>query len=100
LFADGKTLDEKIQNIQPSFDVDERVLEIDDGVLSIKNYGKQYYAFIPEQPAQGIEGQPGYVPVVAAHYELVTVDAQHPWEPGLSPRTDAEGNISWYEPNL
>lgn len=100
LFGDGSTLEEKLESISQFLSIDENVLEIDNDVLSIRDYGKEYYEFIPEVPAEGIEGQPGYVPAVPAHYELVTVDENHPWPEGLSPRTDSEGKIAWYEPNL
>ena len=100
LFADGETLDEKLENVQASISFNEDVLELDDGVLSIKNYGKQYYAYIPEVPAEGIEGHDDYTPMVPAHYELVEVDENHPWPDGLQPRTNNEGSLSWYEPNL
>lgn len=100
LFGDGDTLEEKLQSISQFLSIDENVLEIDDDVLTIRDYGKEYYEYIPEVPAQGVEGQPGYVPAVPAHYELVTVDENHPWPEGLSPRTNSEGSISWYAPNL
>ena len=100
LFSDGDTLEEKLQSINQFLSIDENVLEIDGDVLTIRDYGKQYYEFIPEVPAEGIEGQPGYVPAVPAHYELVIVDENHPWPEGLSPRTNSEGSISWYMPNL
>jgi len=36
---------------------------------------------------------------VPAHYEQVIVDASHPWISGLTIRTNAAGQIGWYEPN-
>lgn len=100
LFNDGQTLDQKLEQFQPNLNIEEKALEIDDGVLSVKNYGKQYYAYIPPVPAQGTEGEPDYVPAVAGHYELVNVDEDHPWKDGLTPRTDINGELAWYEPNL
>lgn len=99
IFSDGKTLDEKLADVQASFDINEKVFEFRDDVLSLKNYQKQYYKFVPEVAAQGEQGDPDYVEAVAAHYELVIVDTEHPWPAGLSPRVEADGSLGWYEPN-
>lgn len=99
IFSDGHTLDEKLANVQASFDINEDAFELDDGVLSLKDYQKRYYKYVPETAAEGEEGEPDYVPAVPGHYELVTVDNDHPWPAGLTPKVNADGSIGWYEPN-
>lgn len=64
-----------------------------DGVLALKNFGKEYYRYVAEV---GTEGEPGYV---AAHYEKQIVDDTHPWKAGLQPLANADGTLGWYEPN-
>lgn len=71
--------------------INENSLEMSEGnVLNLKNFGKQYYRFVPQ------EGE------TEAHYELQTVDASHAWAAGLELRTALEGGkvtLGWYEPN-
>lgn len=71
--------------------INEDSLEMSEGnVLNLKNFGKQYYRFVPQ------EGE------TEAHYELQTVDASHAWAAGLELRTALEGGkvtLGWYEPN-
>ena len=62
-------------------------IELNEGVLSVKDFGKRYYKYIPETED------------VEAHYELVDVDETNVWKAGLEPRVDQNGNIGWYEPN-
>lgn len=99
IFSDGKTLDEKLADVQASFDINEKVFEFRQDVLSLKDYQKRYHKFVPEVAAQGNPGDPDYVEAVPSHYELVTVDAEHPWPAGLTPRVEADGSLGWYEPN-
>lgn len=71
--------------------INEDSLEMSEGnVLNLKNFGKQYYRFVPQ------EGE------TEAHYELQAVDASHAWAAGLELRTALEGGkvtLGWYEPN-
>lgn len=99
IFSDGSTLDEKLANVQASFNINEAALELDNGVLSLKDYEKRYYKYVAEVEAQGEEGDPDYSPAVPGHYELVTVDEQHPWPTSLTPKVNADGSLGWYEPN-
>ena len=65
---------------------DNASIELVDGVLSVKDFGKKYYKYVA-----AVEGGE------AAHYEL-TED----WVAGLEPRVvEVEGEmvIGWYEPN-
>lgn len=68
-----------------------------EGVLSLKNWGKEYYKWVA---AVGEEGQEGYV---AAHHEKQLVDETHPWIAGLEPKsvagTDGTFEIAWYQPS-
>ena len=65
---------------------DNASIELIDGVLSVKDFGKKYYKYVA-----AVEGGE------AAHYELV-----EGWATGLEPRVVAvngESVIGWYEPN-
>lgn len=65
---------------------DNASIELVDGVLSVKDFGKQYYKYVA-----AVEGGE------AAHYELT-----QGWAAGLEPRVvEVEGEmvIGWYEPN-
>lgn len=68
-----------------------------EGVLSLKNWGVEYYKWVE---AVGEEGQEGYV---AAHHEKQVVDETHPWIAGLEPKsvagTDGAFEIAWYQPS-
>lgn len=68
-----------------------------EGVLSLKNWGVEYYKWVD---AVGEEGQEGYV---AAHHEKQLVDDSHPWIAGLEPKsvagTDGTFEIAWYQPS-
>ena len=69
---------------------DEVSISLNDGVLSLKDFGKRYYEFV------AAEGE------TAAHYELVDVDADHPWSAGLTPKIVEEDGalvLGWFEPN-
>lgn len=75
---------------------DEVTISLDNGILSLKDFGKRYYEFIPATEAS--EG----VAAVEAHYELVEVDDNHPWTAGLTPKVvDEDGTLvlGWFEPN-
>lgn len=69
---------------------DEVSISLNDGVLSLKDFGKRYYEFV------AAEGE------TAAHYEPVDVDADHPWSAGLTPKIVEEDGalvLGWFEPN-
>lgn len=77
---------------------DNKTITLDEkGVLSLKNWGKEYYKWVD---AVGEEGQEGYV---AAHHEKQLVDETHPWIAGLEPKsvagTDGAFEIAWYQPS-
>lgn len=69
---------------------DDKSIELVDGVLSMKDFGKRYYKYVAET-----EEEP-------AHYELTSVDADNVWAAGLEPKVVNEGDelvIGWFEPN-
>lgn len=66
---------------------DNASIELNEGVLSVKDFGKRYYKYIAETEEE------------EAHYELVEVDETNKWSAGLEPRIAADGTIGWYEPN-
>jgi hypothetical protein len=75
---------------------DEKTIETDGVVFSLKDFEKKYYVYIP---ASGSEDEDNYV---AAHYEACAVDATHPWKENLEPKVVKEnGNfvLGWFEPN-
>lgn len=76
-----------LQEVGSATDGDGHSIELVDGVLSVRDFGKRFYKYIA---ATEIE---------EAKYELVEVSEENPWKAGLQPRIDAEGNIAWYEPN-
>lgn len=76
---------------------DEKTISLTNGVLGLKNWGKEYYAWI--EPV-GEEGEDGYI---AGHHQKQVVDADHPWLAGLEPKattaTDGTIEIAWYQPS-
>ena len=76
---------------------DEKTISLTNGILGLKNWGKEYYAWI--EPV-GEEGEDGYI---AGHHQKQVVDADHPWLAGLEPKattaTDGTIEIAWYQPS-
>jgi hypothetical protein len=65
-------------------------------IIALKNWGVQYYKYVA---ASGSEENNDYV---AAHYELQSVDTNHPWIEGLEPKVVSENGkmvLGWFEPN-
>lgn len=65
---------------------DNKSIELNNGVLSVKDFGKRYYKYVA-----AVEGGE------AAHYEVT-----EGWIAGLEPKVVLEGEnlvIGWYEPN-
>lgn len=77
--------------------VDDKTISFETGVLNLKNWGKEYYAWI--EPV----GEVGKENYVEGFYEKQIVDENHPWIAGLEPRstisTDGTIEIAWYEPS-
>lgn len=75
---------------------DEVTIALDNGILSLKDFGKRYYEFVAATEATE-EAE-----AVPAHYELVEVDDTHPWSAGLTPKVVEENGVlvlGWFEPN-
>lgn len=52
IFNDGHTLDEVLQTVQTTINFNNAVLEVDDNnTLSLKDFGKTYYKYVPEVAA-------------------------------------------------
>lgn len=90
--ASGKNLNEVLETIlaKPSVSADNVSISIDNNIISLKNYGVQYYRFIEATETE------------EAHYELQVVNEDYPWKAGLESRTveeDGQLVIGWYEPN-
>lgn len=76
-----------LQEVGSATDGDGKSIELVEGVLSVKDFGKRFYKYVAATETE------------EAKYELVEVSESNPWKAGLQPRIDAEGNIAWYEPN-
>lgn len=75
-----------LQEVGSATDGDGKSIELVDGVLSVKDFGKRYYKYVA-----AVEGGE------AAHYEVT-----EGWVAGLEPKVVLEGEdlvIGWYEPN-
>lgn len=73
-------------------------LDTENGVLSLKNWGVEYYKWVD---ATGDDPEdPDYV---AGHHEKQVVDETHPWIAGLEPKAiagaDGTFEIAWYQPS-
>lgn len=86
----------KIEAGSSSLIADDKTVSILNEVITLKDYGIKYYAFVD---ATGSEEEGNYVP---AHYEAQIVDESHPWQEGLEPKVVEENGeliLGWFEPN-
>lgn len=76
---------------------DAKTIVLENGVLSLNNWGKEYYKWI--DPV-GEEGEDGYV---AGHHEKYTMVEGDTWPAGLEPKaataTDGTVVLAWYQPS-
>lgn len=76
---------------------DDKTITLNNGVLSLNNWGKEYYKWI--DPV-GEEGEDGYV---AGHHEKYEMSEGDAWPAGLEPKaaTAADGTVvlAWYQPS-
>ena len=94
LETSGKNITEAFELIlsqmQDIIAADSTTITLDNNILSLKDFGEQFYRYVPatdEQPA---------------HYELQEVNEEHPWAAGLEPKVANENGVlvlGWYEPN-
>lgn len=78
-------------NSSININCDNKTIENIDNIIALKNWGIQYYKYIPETED------------TLSHYELQQVDEEHPWIAGLEPKVAEENGqmvLAWYEPNL
>lgn len=76
---------------------DNKTIALEEGVLSLNNWGKEYYKWV--DPV-GEEGEEGYV---AGHHEKYEMQEGDTWPAGLEPKaaTAADGTVvlAWYQPS-
>lgn len=75
---------------------DNKTIELDEGILSLKNWGKEYYKWID---ANGDD--PNAEDYVAGHYEKYVLAEGEAWPAGLEPKaaTAEDGTVvlGWYQ---
>ena len=84
--------DKSLKEVGSSTVGDNKTIVLNNEVLSLKNFGVQYYKYV--DATEAAEGQEA----VEAHYELTTG-----WKEGLTPKvvknTEGEYELAWYEPS-
>lgn len=84
--------DKSLKEVGASTIGDNKTIVLNNEVLSLKNFGVEYYKYVDTQAAA--EGQEA----IEAHYELTTG-----WKEGLTPKvvknTEGEFELAWYEPS-
>lgn len=100
LTVSGKNLKEAfelvLERAETATLADAKTVVFDNNVLSLKDFGKRFYKYIPESGSQETND---YNP---AHYILQSVDQDNPWKSGLEPKVVSENGVlvlGWYEPN-
>ena len=86
-----------IQEVGKIPSADNKSIEVADGVISMYNFGKYYYKYIPEVK----DDETGEV-ITAADYRKTEVSDTDVWAAGLEPKVvseDGELVIGWFEPN-
>lgn len=76
---------------------DNKSIEVADGIISMYNFGKYYYKYIPEVKNE----ETGEV-TSTARYEKTEVSDTNVWAAGLEPKVVSENGefvIGWFEPN-
>lgn len=92
-----KDLEGNVEEVGSATLGDDKTITLDSGVLSLNNWGKEYYKWI--DPV-GEEGEDGYV---AGHHEKYEMQEGDTWPAGLEPKaaTAADGTVvlAWYQPS-
>ena len=86
-----------IQEVGKIPSADNKSIEVADGVISMYNFGKYYYKYIPAVKDE----ETGEV-ITAADYRKTEVSDTDVWAAGLEPKVvseDGELVIGWFEPN-
>lgn len=82
--------DGEVKEVGKATVVDKATIVIDEETLSLKDFGKRFYKYMPATENK------------EASYTLVEVDAKNPWKAGLEPKVVSENGqfvLGWYEPN-
>jgi hypothetical protein len=82
--------DGEVKEVGKATVVDNATIVINEETLSLKDFGKRFYKYIPATENK------------EASYILVEVDAENPWKAGLEPKVVSENGqfvLGWYEPN-
>ena len=83
-----------LKEVGKSTEGDNKTIVLNDGILSLKDFGEKYYKYYPAVAADEDNG----IEAKEAYYELTTG-----WIDGLEPKVkkDSNGNfaLAWYEPN-
>ena len=82
--------DGEVKEVGKATVVDKATIVINEETLSLKDFGKRFYKYMPATENK------------AASYTLVEVDAENPWRAGLEPKVVSENGqfvLGWYEPN-
>ena len=86
-----------LQEVGSATHGDNKTINLEDGVLTLNNWGKEYYKWVE---ATGVEGEDDYV---AAHHERYVLSEGDMWPAGLEPKTatayDGTVILSWYQPS-
>lgn len=92
-----KDLEGNVEEVGSATLGDDKTIVLENGVLSLNNWGKEYYKWV--DPV-GEEGEDGYV---AGHHEKYTMTESDTWPAGLEPKaaTAADGTVvlAWYQPS-
>ena len=86
-----------IQEVGKVPSADNKSIEVADGIISMYNFGKYYYKYIPAVK----DDETGEV-ITAADYRKTEVSDTDVWAAGLEPKVvseDGELVIGWFEPN-
>ena len=86
-----------IQEVGKIPTADNKSIEVADGVISMYNFGKYYYKYIPE-----VKDEETGAVTSAARYEKTEVSGDNVWAAGLEPKVVSENGelvIGWFEPN-
>lgn len=86
-----------IQEVGKIPSADNKSIEVADGAISMYNFGKYYYKYIPE-----VKNEETDEVITPAGYEKTEVSDTNVWAAGLEPKVvseDGELVIGWFEPN-
>lgn len=86
-----------IQEVGKIPSADNKSIEVADGAISMYNFGKYYYKYIPE-----VKNEETDEIITPARYEKTEVSDTNVWAAGLEPKVvseDGELVIGWFEPN-